>query len=569
MNSERKTREVSGSPNYVATGAEADRAGRNRLALLTCIMTSSIVGFDGAAVGLGLPAIAGGLHAGLAVQQWVVAAYSLALGGLLLVGGALGDIYDRWRVFGLGTTGFGIAALLCALAPSAPLLVAGRAVQGVAAALLVPGVLAIITSTFEGEERSKAIGSWTAWSGLSLVFGPVLGGILIGTLSWRSVFFVDAGLAALTVFLAFRAAPASTHHPKNGTVDVVGAILGALVVGGPVFALIQQSSLGWGDPLVIGALVIGVCALVGFLLRERRASEPLLPLVPFSNRTFSVMNLATVLLYGAFGVGGFFVTSFVQQVGGYSPLEAGLAFLPVALPLFVLSGPFGRLSDRFGRQPLVVGGSVLVGVGFLLMPRMDQNAYFWSALFPARLLIGLGTAMLVSPLTATVLGAADERYAGIASGVNNAVARVSGLLAIALIGVIISVQFGAQLNQAVDPQSLSPRGEAALAQARTRPLAGGVEGQIGSTDRTVLDRAVRGASVSAFHVGVGIVGGLAIAGGLLCALGLRNPHLRRRVKAAHVPGGALFGAHRGLDRHHLVTPAPESRGENPRRWRGA
>lgn len=535
--------------DVVLGGGAAAETWRKRLSLVACVLASGIVGVDGTMSSVALPAIADGLDAGLGVQQWVIASYSLALGGLMLVGGALGDIYDRWRIFGMGVAGFGVAALLCAIAPNAAVLVVARALQGAFVALIIPSTLAVITNTFEGAERAKAIGALTAWGGLSMMIGPLLGGALVTVLSWRAVFAVSVPLAAVAVFLILRLSPSGAHHPKNGTLDVSGAVLGVLAVGGPVFAFIQQSSLGWGNPLVWGSMMVGIVALVGFLLRERRARDPLLPLTLFRSRTFTVMNLVTFLLYGAMNAAQFFIIIFVQQVAGYSPIEAGLAFIPITGLMFLLSAPFGALSDRFGATPFVVAGSLCFGAGLLLATRLDAESGYFSVLFPVAVLLGLGLSLALSPLTATVLAAADERHAGIASGANNAVARIAGLLFIAVVGGVVAAQFASNLGQNLADAPLGPEARAAVAGAQ--PLSGAIEAEgLDPGERELASGAVEAASVSAFRLGIGIIGVLAVAGGVLCAVAVRKPHRRWDCRAAHVPGGALIGAHRGLDRHH-------------------
>jgi EmrB/QacA subfamily drug resistance transporter len=539
-------------------GRTSDERWRKRLALVACIMASGIVGVDGTMSSVALPAIADGLNAGLRIQQWVIASYSLGLGGLMLVGGALGDIYDRWRIFGVGVAGFGVAAVLCALAPNAAVLIGARALQGTFVALIIPSTLAVITNTFDGAERARAIGSLTAWGGLSMMIGPLLGGALVATLSWRAVFSVSVPLAAVALVLIVRLSPSNAHHPKNGTLDVLGAVLGILAVGGPVFAFIEQSSLGWGDPLVWGCMVVGICALVGFLLQERGTTDPLLPLDFFRSRTFTVMNLVTFLLYGAMNAAQFFIIIFVQQVVGYGPIEAGLALIPVYGLMFLLSALFGSLSDRVGATPFIVGGSLCFGTGLLLATLLDADSGYFSVLFPVAVLLGLGLSLALSPLTATVLAAADEHHAGIASGVNNAIARIAGLLFIAVVGGIVSAHFASSLDRGLEDRQLGSEERAAVAD-KAQPLSGGIDARgLDPGERELASGAVEAASETAFRLGIGIIGVLAVAGAVLCAVAVRKPHRRWDCRAAHVPGGALIGAHRKIKHHHRAPIAPQS-----------
>lgn len=504
---------------------------RKRLVLVTCILASAIVGLDGTMVTVALPDLADGLGAGLAAQQWVVAAFLLTLGALLLLGGSLGDAYDRWRVFMVGAAGFGVATLVSTLAPNVPILILGRLLQGVAAALLLPGVLAIINSTFEGEEQQKAIGTWTAYSGLSMVAGPALGGALVAALSWRSVFGILVPLAALAFLLAIWAAPSATSNAgeasedasqdEGGPVDWVGGALGVPAVGGPVFALIQGPEYGWTDPLILGAIAGGLVAAAGFVYWEHRAEDPMLPLGLFSSRAFSALNATTLVLYGALIASGTYTILFLQQVAGYGPIAAALAALtPITALLFFLSGSFGSLAERFGARPFVAGGSLVAGLGILLLLRVDAEASFLTVVLPSVAVHGLGVAMVVSPLTAGVLGAVDESRSGIASGVNNAVARIGSLLAIAVVGVAISAQFSANLDANLGAENLSSKARAAVEEASGQPLAAEPPSGLDPEERELLAGAFEEAAVGAFRLGVGVAGALALAAAVLGAVGM-------------------------------------------------
>ena len=405
-----------------------------RLTLVATILGSSIVFIDATVVNVALPPIQRDLGGGLAAQQWIVDAYLLTLGSLILVGGSLGDIFGSVRVFTLGVTAFGIASALCAVAPDAPTLIVFRGVQGVAGALLTPASLAVITSTFSGAERGAAIGTWTAWSGISTVVGPLLGGWLIEVSSWRVIFLLNLPVAAATLALAVRL-PSRSRRASGVRVDVVGGVLCAAGLGGIVLGFIEQPRRGFGDVLVLGGLVGGAACFAAFLAWELRTRHPMLPLRLFRRRNFSVTNLETLAVYGGLSSWGFFLALFLQQISGYSPFEAGLATLPVTIVLFLLSRSTGRLSARFGPRAFMAAGPLLAGLSTLALARLPENLDYWVDLLPSLLGFALGLTLTVAPLTTTVLSDAGPADAGVASGVNNAVARVAGLVAIAVIGI--------------------------------------------------------------------------------------------------------------------------------------
>jgi EmrB/QacA subfamily drug resistance transporter len=495
-----------------------------RLTLIACILGSSIVFVDQTVVNVALPALRDDLNATLADQQWVVEAYLLLLGSLVLVGGALGDLYGRRRIFAIGVAGFGAASLVCAAAPSVAVLIAARALQGAFGALLVPSSLAIIAAVFTGAERTAAIGSWTAGTAAAVAIGPPLGGLLVDTLSWRVIFALNGPLVLVCLAFIVRAVP---ECPGSGgrRIDVPGVVLCVLGLAGPVYALIQQPAFGWSDPRVWVALVGGLGACAAFVAYERVAPDPMLPPSIFRTRNFAVGNLVTLVVYAGLGASTFFVALFLQQVAGYNALEAGVALLPITLMLISLSRRFGALSGRVGPRLLMSAGPLVCGVGLLGFARLDEHADFLTGVLPAGLVFGLGLAMTVAPLTATVLEAAERSYAGIASGVNNAVARVASLLAIAAVGAVIAAQLHAGLDERVGAAALrDPAARAAVRDARERPLTL----PDGAAPGPVRD-AVRAANVEAFRTGMIVAGLLMIAGGLIAAVGIENP---RRARAA-------------------------------------
>ena len=420
------------------------------LTLVATILGSGIALLDGTIVNVALPAIEEDLGGGLAGQQWVVNAYLLTLGSLILVGGSLGDLYGERRIFALGVAGFGVASVLCALAPTIETLVAARAVQGATSALLTPASLALIATTFEDEkERGAAIGTWTAWAGIAAVAGPVIGGQIVDVASWRWIFAVNVPLVLVTLALIYVAVERDEHVERKGRrIDVVGALLTAFGLAGPVFALVEQPQRGWTSPVVLLGLVGGAILLVAFVAWERRVRDPMLPLELFESRNFSVTNIETLLVYAGLASLFFFLTIFLQSVAGYSALESGLAGVPVTIFLFFLSSRIGALSARFGPRLFMGVGPLVAAGGVLLLVRLDENVDYVRDLLPAMIVFGFGLAMTVAPLTATVMAEAGRGDSGIASGVNNAVARVAGLLGIAVVGVAVAGRSGAELDLA-------------------------------------------------------------------------------------------------------------------------
>ncbi len=521
-----------------------------RIALIASIVGSGIVFLDGTIVNVALPAIRSSLHGGLATQQWVVEAYLLTLSSLLLVGGSLGDLFGRRRVFAIGVIAFGTFSLLCALAPSSGWLIIGRAVQGVAGALLVPSTLALIMDTFDADERPAAIGTWTAYTGVATVIGPLGGGALVQATSWRWIFAINVIPALITLWLLSQL-PDDTRTP--GHVDVLGAVLCALGLGGPVFALIEQPAYGWGDPRVLVPLVGGIVLFGSFLAWERRASHPMMPLSLFRIRNFAVGNLTTLTLYSGLGVATFFLVLFIQQVGGYTPVQAGMSLLPITVVVFLLSKRFGILADRLGPQLFMGGGPIVAGLGLLLLVRVNGNADYVTQILPGVLVFALGLSATVAPLTATVLGSVDPGRSGLASGVNNSVSRVAGLLAIAALGAVVAGSFTSRVDHTLATRPLGQPTRAALIRARDKPLVTSVSG-VPAPARRVVHATLVDASVHAFRIGIGIAAGLAMLGGLVALVGIVNP--RRRVPSADCPGGALAAA------NQVVVGRPATSAEN-------
>jgi EmrB/QacA subfamily drug resistance transporter len=499
-----------------------------RLALVAAIMGSFIAGLDATAVNVALPAIRDDLGGGLAGQQWVANAYLLTLGALILVGGSLGDVFGERRVFSIGVGGFGAVSLLCALAPTIELLIAGRALQGAFGALLTPSALAVIIAVFPPDERGAAIGTWTAWGAIATIVGPLVGGVLVDTVSWRLIFAINVPFVLITLALIARSVPARAPGAAHPPVDWLGALLTALGLAGPVLALIRQPEVGWGSPEVWLPALAGIALLGLFLVHERRAPAPMLPLELFRRRNFAIGNLQTFAMYGGLGASFFFLAIFLQQVAGYDAVQAGLATLPSTLMMFLLSKRAGRLADRYGPRLFMGLGPIASALGLAGMTRLDADFDYWTELLPALLLFSAGLVATVAPLTATVLADADEHNAGIASGINNAIARIAGLLAVAALGAVVSAAFVNELGG-------SRPMEAELTLGAATP-------------------AIEAASVHAFHVGIGIAAVLVGLGGLLGLLGIRNP--RRDVSCEECAGGPREGAPRERSR----TRGPEPGG---------
>jgi len=397
-----------------------------------------VVFIDSSVVNVALPAIQRDLGGGLALQQWVVDSYLLTLGSLLLVGGSLGDLFGPRRLFMIGITLFAVTSALCAAAPDGTVLILARGLQGIAGAVLTPAGLAVITTTFKGEARGAAVGTWTAWTGIAFVIGPLVGGWLVTHASWRWIFLINVPLALATLALVVAAVPARASGTTRARVDAVGGLLCVLGLGGPVFALIEEPQRGLGDPLVLAALIGGLAVFAGFLAWERRTPQPMLPLRLFRRRNFSFTNVETLAVYGGLSTLTFFLVLFLQQLAGYTALRSGLALVPITLVMFALSPRVGRLSMRIGSRLFMGAGPLVAAAGLAGLVRLRPGFSYWLELLPPLLVFSVGLSLTVAPLTATVLADVDEGEAGTASGVNNAVARVAGLLAIAVVGASVA-----------------------------------------------------------------------------------------------------------------------------------
>lgn len=410
---------------------------RDQVLVLAIAVLASFVSFlDGTVVNVALPAIMRELGGGLATQQWVVDAYLVTLGALILVAGSLSDVYGRLLILRVGVIGFGVASIAIAAAPTPVVLIVARAVQGVAGALLVPSSLALITSNFRGREQARAIGIWTAMTTGAMIAGPLIGGLFVDFLSWRFAFLINVLPIAAVLWLLVVLGHEDVRH-EGARVDWLGAVLCTLGLGGPVYALIEQPNLGWGNPAIYLPFALGVLAFAGFLVRQRVAAQPMMPLYLFHVRNFWAGNIATAFIYGALSLNGFVLGVYLQQGAGLKATFAGLAFLPSTIIMIVFSERVGALSGRYGPRMFMTVGPIIMGAGSLLLLRVSTDFSYWSQVLPYVLVFGVGLTLTVSPLTSAILGSIESERSGIASAVNNAVSRVAGLLVIAMLATII------------------------------------------------------------------------------------------------------------------------------------
>jgi len=422
-----------------------------RWVLVATVLGSGMAAIDATVVGIALPTIGREFHSSLGALQWVVTGYTLSLAALLLIGGSLGDNFGRRRVFCIGVAWFSLASAACALAPGTALLTVTRILQGVGAALLTPGSLAILQASFDPDERGRAIGAWSGLGGVATAAGPLLGGYLIAAASWRWIFLINLPIGALVLALSVRHVPESIDPAASSHIDVAGAASAAAALAGVTFGLIEGPTRGWSDGAVIAMLAVGVLGAVGFLLVERASPAPMLPLSVFRIRQFTVTNAVTFIVYAALSGALFLLPIELQVAHHYTPLESGVALLPLTFVMLLLSARSGRLASRIGPRLQMSVGPVVVGAGLALLARTTTDSSYGSGVLPAVLVFGLGLAITVAPLTTTALGALPDAKAGLASAVNNDVARVGGLLAVAVLPALVGITGTSYL----DPTALS------------------------------------------------------------------------------------------------------------------
>ena len=492
------------------------RPGSEGWILAATILGSSMAFIDGTVTNVALPALQGSFHATVVEVQWVVESYGLLLSALILTGGALGDSYGRRLMFLSGVGLFTAASIGCGLSSSIAQLIVARSIQGVGAAFLVPGSLAIIGATFGDSTRGRAIGTWSGFTAITTAVGPVLGGWLIEHASWRWVFFINVPLGAAVVWLSLKHIPES-RNPKSTAVDWWGALTATVALAGLVYGFIESSKLGWRNPLVIGSLALGLACLFGFVAVEQRAKSPLVPPTLFKSRVFTGANLLTLLLYSALGIFFFLFPLNLIQVQGYSATATGAAAMPMILSLFFLSRWSGGLVSRFGaRTPLVVG-PLIVTVGFLLFAVFAPGGSYWQTLMPAFSVLGFGMAITIAPLTTVVMSSVDRGYAGTASGINNAVARVGGVLAVAVLGIVMVTAFSHHLHRSLPRLHLSPALLNYIDANKIR-LAGLELPNLDPATASEVHAAIDQAFVSGFRLVMLICAGLAVASSAVAAL---------------------------------------------------
>jgi EmrB/QacA subfamily drug resistance transporter len=474
-----------------------------RWVLFATVLGSAMASIDATVVGIALPAIGQEFKASLADLQWVVTAYTLTLAGLLLVAGALGDRYGRKRVFQIGVVWFAIASALCGFAPNSPVLIGARALQGVGAALLTPGSLAIIEASFHPDDRGKAIGAWSGLGGVGTAIGPFLGGWLIQAVSWRLIFAINVPIAALIVAVAWRHVPESRDMAETGRVDISGGVLVTLGLIGVTYGLIDGPSAGWNRPAPLASVIAGPILLVAFVLRERRARNPVLPLSLFRSTQFTAANFVTFAVYGALGGALFLLPIQLEQVSGYTALQAGISLLPVTVIMLLLSARSGALAARIGPRLQMTAGPLVIAAGLALFARIGHSGDYLTEVLPAVLVFGFGLAINVAPLTSTVLAAAPTENAGAASAINNDVARAAGLIAVAVLPAAAGLTGAAYLH---------------------------------------ADTFSAGFRMASF-----ISAGLCVLGGALAAVTIRNPGRAAMQAAAAAPDGERSVLHCGLD----------------------
>ena len=498
--------------------------------LAATILGSSMAFIDGTVVNVALPALQSSLDATTRDVLWVVESYALCLAALILVGGSLGDRFGRRRVFCAGAALFALASIYCGLAPSVEQLIAARAAQGVAGAMLVPGSLAVISASFPEDKRGAAIGTWSGFTAITAAIGPVLGGWLIEHVSWRAVFFINVPLALVVIGISYWRVPESRDN-QEGNLDWRGAVLATIGLGGVVFGLIESSRLGFAHPAVVLGLAGGAVLLVLFVLNEARSANPMLPLTLFRSRNFSGANLLTLFLYTALSGAMFFLPLNLIQVQGYSPTQAGAALLPLILILFVLSRWSGGLVKRYGAKLPLVMGPIIVALGYALFTIPDIGGTYWTNFFPAVAVLGLGMAVSVAPLTTTVMTSVAGNRAGTASGVNNAVSRTAGLLGIAVLGIVILHAYGSELDRRLSVLSISSEARKSIDEQRGKLAA--TEPPAGLTDerRAELKTAVSESFVHGFRVVMTIAAALALASALSAFMMIEGKAVRKRLPA--------------------------------------
>ena len=492
--------------------------------LVATILGSSMAFLDGSVVGIALPRLQLDLGASAASVQWVVESYSLLLGALILVGGSLGDLYGRKRIFASGIIIFTLASIWCGLAPTITQLIIARSIQGIGGALLTPGSLSLLRASIRADQRGKAIGTWAGFSAIALALGPVLGGWLVQNASWRWIFFLNVPLAVIVLLVLFVRVPESRSEGERYRLDWWGTILVTTGLGAIVYGLIDANTRSITDPIVLSCILGGIVLLIAFVFVESKVMNPILPLTLFRSRIFTATNVLTLLLYGGLGGAFYFLPFNLIGAQGYPATEAGAALLPFTLLSFALSRWSGGLVTRYGSKlPLVVGPAI-AAVGFALFAVPGLGGSYWLTYFPAVMVLGIGMTITIAPLTTTVMGAVEDRYAGAASGVNNAVARVASLLTIALFGLFVSSTFNATFGSLLSTLHLTSLQMHALEAQQGKLVGIGIPESIQGTARVAVHHAIAESFLTGFRVAMLLGAGLALLSALCSLLFMKSPN---------------------------------------------
>ncbi len=488
---------------------KVSRGTHRRWVLTATILGSSMAFIDGTVVNIALPTLQATMGATIADVQWVVEAYPLFLAALMLTGGALGDRFGRKRIFLIGVVVFTAGSIACGLAPNMRALIAFRAMQGIGAALMVPGSLAIISATFPDDERGKAIGTWSAFTSITMVIGPLVGGTLIDHASWRAIFFINAPFAVVVLYLTLRHVP-ETRETKKRSLDVAGAALATAGLGSLVYGLIESSTLGLAHPRIIAALAAGAVLLAAFVVVEWRSASPMMPLELFRSPAFCGANVITLFLYAALAGCLFFVPMNLMQIQGFTATQAGAAMIPSVLLIFLLSRWAGGLAARIGAKPLLIIGPTIAAAGFALFLVPGTGVSYWTGFFPAFVVLGLGMSLTVAPLTTTVMSAVSREYSGVASGVNNAISETAGLLAVAVFGLAMSHAFNQGLERGLQVASVPPEVREEIRSQEARLAAIEIPRRVDVAQRGAITQAIAGSFVAGFRLVIAIGVGLTL-----------------------------------------------------------
>ena len=498
--------------------------------LVATILGSSMAFISSTVVNVALPTLQSQLNATVAQAQWVVESYALFVAALILVGGSLGDRLGRRKIYVIGVVIFALASVWCGLATNIEQLIWARGLQGMGGALLIPGSLAIISASFSKEQRGGAIGLWSGFTAITSAIGPVLGGWLIENFSWRWIFWLNIPLAIIVVGISLWRVPESRDEEVDDHLDLWGTVLVVLGLGGVVYALLESANHGWNDWVILTAIALGIISLIAFIFVEANHPAPILPLALFRSRTFSGANLLTLLLYAALGEVLFLLPFNLIQVQGYSATAAGAAIVPFPVIMFLLSRWSGGLITRYGAKLPLVVGSIVAAVGYGLMSIPGIGGSYWTTFFPGVVVLGLGMAICVAPLTTVVMNSVRTRYSGVASGINNAVSRVASLLAIALLGILVLNTFNRSLDRAIESLSLNSTAIEFLDSQRINLAAAEVPPGLDDTASNAVENAIALAFVDGFRSVAFIAVGLAVASAIVAFVFINDSKQRSKVK---------------------------------------